>query len=281
MTEPGKGRYWSLDISRGEGYKRERRRKRRNTAPYNGTRDLPGGIGNRLNSGDSSDPDEETAATGRRVAAVKTSKRGRKRGPYTRIKVGRPSVPGSTGITAGGVAAATFVAYQPNGSDSSASCAASTASHTEVPAAPSSAEAIGSGSRNYRFRTTFAEHCQAVDVSPAPISSVSSASHLHEEHLQMRDVHSTVPATLSFPSSYRGMYFNRVPTPEFGEVSFAMPSTLVPRTRVGFLNPIRGTMRYGRTASVISISSDEMSSPEVGERRLGAVVGTSESENDQ
>ena len=281
MTEPGKGRYWSLDISRGEGYKRERRRKRRNTAPYNGTRDLPGGIGNGFNSGDSSDPDEEIAATGGRVAAVKTSKRGRKRGPYARIKVGQPSVPGSTGITAGGVAATTFVAYQPNGSDYPASCAASTASHTGVPAAPSSAEAISSGSRNYRFRTTFAEHCQAVDVLPAPISSVSSASHSHEENLQIRDIHSTVSATLSFPSSYRGMYFNRVSAPEFGEVSFAVPSTLVPRTRVGFLNPIGGVMRRRRTASVISISSGEMSSPEVGERRLGIVGGVSGSEGDQ
>jgi len=281
MTEPDKGRYWSLDISRGEGYKRERRRKRRNTAPYNGTRDLPGGIGNGFNSGDSSDPDEEIAATGGRVAAVKTSKRGRKRGPYARIKVGQPSVPGSTGITAGGVAAATFVAYQPNGSYAPVSCAASTVSHTGVPAAPSSTEAIGSGSRNYRFRTTFAEHCQAVDVLPAPISSVSSASHSHEENLQIRDIHSTVSATLSFPSSYRGMYFNRAPAPEFGEVSFAVPSTLVPRTRVGFLNPIGGVMRRGRTASVISISSDEMSSPEVGERRLGIVGGMSGSESDQ
>lgn len=206
--------------------------------------------------------------------AVKTSKRGRKRGPYTRIKVGRPSVPGSTGITAGGVAATTFVAYQPNGSNFPASCTASPASHTGVPVAPSSAEATNSGSRNYRFRTTFAEHCQTVDVSPAPTSSVTSVSHLHQGNLQMRDIHSTVPATLPFPSSYRGMYYNCVPSPKFGEVSLT-----VPRTQVGFLNPVGGTMRRGRTASVISISSDEMSSPEMDERSLG-IGGTSGSESD-
>jgi len=38
-------------------------------------------------------------------------------------------------------------------------------------------------------------------------------------------------------------------------------------------------MRRGRTASVISISSDEMSSPEMDERSLG-IGGTSGSESD-
>lgn len=106
---------------------------------------------------------------------------------------------------------------------------------------------------------------------------MTSASHLYQEE---RDIHPTVPATFPSPSPYYGMYFNRV-LAQSGEISLAMPSTLVPRTRVGYLNPVGGIMRRGRTASVISISSDEMSSPELGERRLGIVGGTSGSESDQ
>lgn len=211
-----------------------------------------------------------------RVASVKTSRRGRKRGPYTKITVGRPSVPGSTGITAGGVAAVTFVPYRPCSSNSSASGTTSPASHVRVPAASSSAGTIGSGSRNYRFRTTFAGTSHATGSAPATTRSfVSSVSSLQQENWQMRGVQSTVPATLpySFPSSYRGMYFNRATEPKFGEISLGAPSTFVPQTRVGFLNPVGGTIRRGRTESVTSVSSDGMSSPEMGERRLRVVAG--------
>jgi len=69
------------------------------------------------------------------------------------------------------------------------------------------------------------------------------------------------------------MYFNRATEPKFGEISLGAPSTFVPQTRVGFLNPVGGTIRRARTESVTSVSSDGMSSPEIGERRLRVVAG--------
>lgn len=107
ITEPGKGRYWSVDISKGEGYKRERRRKRRNAAPYNGTRDLPGGIGNQLVDSSDGDQDMDDGASSSRSKG----KRGKstRRGPYTRLTLGQPSIPGTTGVTGGGASAAASI----------------------------------------------------------------------------------------------------------------------------------------------------------------------------
>ncbi|KAF5359103.1 hypothetical protein D9756_002960 [Leucocoprinus leucothites] len=278
ITEPGKGRYWSLDISKGEGYKRERRRKRRNAAPYNGTRDLPGGIGNRVSQEESSDPDQEmeddTATGGKK--APPTAKRGRKRGPYTRITIGQPSIPGSTGITPGGAAAAAIVSAHMGGSHSPASSpgpstrpmsgsapVGGSMMYASASAGPSSSNVPISHGHHHHHSPRHQGHPHA--GSPSPMTLVPPMSH-HQNAMRGVQQESVTPATLPYPiaSSYHGMYFNRAPAPTFGQPS--LPSYAA-QGRVGFLTPVGGGGGGGGGRD--EVSSDGGSSPEMGERMAG------------
>ncbi|KXN83803.1 Forkhead box protein I1-ema [Leucoagaricus sp. SymC.cos] len=251
ITEPGKGRYWSLDISKGEGYKRERRRKRRNAAPYNGTRDLPGGIGNQLNP-DSSDGDQDMEDD-TEGGKVNKSKKGRKRGPYTKITIPQqPSIPGTTGITIGGAAAAALVEAHWKGNSpvpgSGPSPVSTTPTHphpvaqqqpqpsgytpmTEAgmafdPAVPASAPAGPSTSASVSRPTLIHSHSQPGLSTESPSSLVPQSSHMHGHSRG----HAT---TLPYPITlfhHQGMYFNRAPAPTFGQPSLPAPGSFAGMT---------------------------------------------------
>lgn len=252
ITEPGKGRYWSVDISKGEGYKRERRRKRRNAAPYNGTRDLPGGIGNQLNSqGDSSDGDQEMeeGSPAPKSSKTKKGKGAGRRGPYTRLTVGQPSIPGSTGITAGGA-----VAAQPVG--------ASMSPVGGTPAAPTPPSAS----------TSEVIYPTSMSATPPPSSAVSHAS-MPTATDPPRPMQGGPAALAHHVTPYyhaaHTAYFNRSAVPTFGQTSLPTPSAYASMGRPGAGAPYTTGMRTGGSRYAISISSDSSSSPEMSERMLG------------
>lgn len=276
ITEPGKGRYWSVDISKGEGYKRERRRKRRNAAPYNGTRDLPGGVGNQLNNNqaDSSDGDQEmedgtaVAASSAATKATKGKKAKGKRGPYTRVTVGQPSVPGSTGITPGAVASA---------SASTSVAAPSPVSGTSTPAPM--------GSMMYP-NPAMSQEMSMLSISSSTSPSMAAGTSRTNASLLPNTIpgtSSTPPNTLPHPIApyYHTAYgFNKAAAPTFGQTSLLAPTsfgsmdgTATQATDGAMLaganTPYASAGTRMNMGRAISISSGESSSPEMGERMLG------------
>jgi hypothetical protein len=229
---------------------------------------LPGGVGNQFTpQGDSSDPDHEmdddtVAPTSGKAAKTK---KGRKRGPYTRITVAQPSVPGSTGITAGGAAAATMVGAP----DSAVPSPMPTLTAGAGPSFPPGADSM------------MYHHHASGSVPPQPSSStVAQPLAPPLSHMQQQTMHHHhAPATLPYPiGSYpQGMYFNRPTAPTFGQSSLPAPGSFAAMVRTTSQPPSShvggsgvGTTR--KDPSVISISSDSGSSPG-SEMMLGAGAG--------
>lgn len=261
ITEPGKGRYWSVDISKGEGYKRERRRKRRNAAPYNGTRDLPGGIGNQLaNQVDSSDGDQDMDDGASSSLSLKAKKgKSTRRGPYTRLTLGQPSIPGTTGITVGGASGAASISpvggTPPVGTPPSSSAPLGEMSFpTSVPvgSAPpppqqpqtSSSSALSHHPHNRHHSLHPSPHVTTVTTSTNPQSMISSSSAIgatatgsssstsylaQPPYYHSHQHQSTTTPPTQTPTSYFGHSHavGRPSTlPTFGQPSFPSPSNM-------------------------------------------------------
>ncbi|EKM77971.1 hypothetical protein AGABI1DRAFT_107749 [Agaricus bisporus var. burnettii JB137-S8] len=261
ITEPGKGRYWSVDISKGEGYKRERRRKRRNAAPYNGTRDLPGGIGNQLaNQVDSSDGDQDMDDGASSSLSLKAKKgKSTRRGPYTRLTLGQPSIPGTTGITVGGASGAASISpvggTPPVGTPPSSSAPLGEMSFpTSVPvgSAPpppqqpqtSSSSALSHHPHNRHHSLHPSPHVTTVTTSTNPQSMISSSSAIgatatgsssstsylaQPPYYHSHQHQSTTTPPTQTPTSYFGHNHavGRPSTlPTFGQPSFPSPSNM-------------------------------------------------------
>lgn len=257
ITEPGKGRYWSVDISKGEGYKRERRRKRRNAAPYNGTRDLPGGIGNQLVDSSDGDQDMDDGASSSRSLKAKKGK-GVRRGPYTRLTLGQPSIPGTTGITAGGASAAASISpvggTPPAGTPPPSSTPVGELGYpTSIPMGsappPQQAQASSSSSGLHHHHHSHSQHHSAPHAStittstnPQPMTASSSSSAIgatatasssSTSYLAQSSYYQQHHSTSAPPPQTSTSYFShshtttRLPTiPTFGQPSFPSSSTM-------------------------------------------------------